>query len=198
MLKPSIETHNVDGILVAEFWECLRLDPRPCRTRVHYEAHLKAQGRPDVVVDLSGVGFAGLGRAGKFRGLAAPGAFQGGPNRVLRGGSDGRRGFSREQARIALRVRRRSVGRYPCHQRAAAGCRRKPVRPTTASDEPAPADGENPGEIRIMNGAKRVRLAAGAEIMWRRTPSLIAAAPHYAEREHVRPSQPTRIRALIF
>ena len=32
MLKPSLETHNVDGILVAEFWECLRLDPRRSRT----------------------------------------------------------------------------------------------------------------------------------------------------------------------
>ncbi len=32
MLKPSIETHNVDGILVAEFWESLRLDPRRCKT----------------------------------------------------------------------------------------------------------------------------------------------------------------------
>jgi anti-anti-sigma factor len=67
MLKPSIETHNVDGILVAEFWECLRLDPAPVQDlRVHYEAHLKAQGRPDVVVDLSGVGFAGSAALGNF------------------------------------------------------------------------------------------------------------------------------------
>src|SRR5271155_5959178 len=67
MLKPSIETHNVDGILVAEFWECLRLDPAPVQDlRVHYEAHLKAQRRPDVVVDLSGVGFAGSAALGNF------------------------------------------------------------------------------------------------------------------------------------
>ena len=27
MLKPSVQIHNVDGILIAEFWDCLRLDP---------------------------------------------------------------------------------------------------------------------------------------------------------------------------
>jgi anti-anti-sigma factor len=67
MLKPSIETHNVNGILVAEFWESLRLDPAPVQDlRIHYEAHLKAQGRPDVVIDLSGVGFAGSAALGNF------------------------------------------------------------------------------------------------------------------------------------
>jgi anti-anti-sigma factor len=67
MLKPSIETHNVDGILVAEFWDSLRLDPAPVQDlRAHYEAHLKAQGRPDVVIDLSGVGFAGSASLGNF------------------------------------------------------------------------------------------------------------------------------------
>ncbi len=67
MLKPSIETHNVDGILVAEFWDSLRLDPAPVQNlRVHFEAHLKAHGRPDVVIDLSGVGFAGSASLGNF------------------------------------------------------------------------------------------------------------------------------------
>lgn len=67
MLKPSIELHNVGGILVAEFWESLRLDPAPVQElRSHYEAHLKAQGRPDVVIDLSGVGFAGSAALGNF------------------------------------------------------------------------------------------------------------------------------------
>jgi anti-anti-sigma factor len=67
MLKPSIETHNVDGVLVAEFWDSLRLDPAPVQDlRTHYEAHLKAQGRPDVVIDLSGVGFAGSASLGNF------------------------------------------------------------------------------------------------------------------------------------
>jgi anti-anti-sigma factor len=67
MLKPSIETHNVDGILVAEFWDSLRLDPAPVQDlRQHYEAHLKAQGRADLVIDLSGVGFAGSAALGNF------------------------------------------------------------------------------------------------------------------------------------
>jgi anti-anti-sigma factor len=67
MLKPSIETHNVNGILVAEFWDCLRLDPAPVQDlRKHYELHLQRNGRPDLVVDLSGVGFAGSAALGNF------------------------------------------------------------------------------------------------------------------------------------
>ena len=34
--------------------------------RTHYEAHLKGRGRPEVVVDLSGVGFAGSAALGNF------------------------------------------------------------------------------------------------------------------------------------
>jgi anti-anti-sigma factor len=67
MLKPSLETHIVDGILVGEFWDCLRLDPAPVQElRTYFEAHLKAKGRPEVVVDLSGVGFAGSAALGNF------------------------------------------------------------------------------------------------------------------------------------
>jgi anti-anti-sigma factor len=67
MLKPSVQIHNMDGILVAEFWDCLRLDPAPVQElRKHYEAHLQAHGRPELVVDLSGVGFAGSAALGNF------------------------------------------------------------------------------------------------------------------------------------
>jgi anti-anti-sigma factor len=67
MLKPALETHNVDGILVAEFWDCFRLDPAPVQDlRAAYETHLKNRGRPEVVVDLSGVGFAGSAALGNF------------------------------------------------------------------------------------------------------------------------------------
>jgi anti-anti-sigma factor len=67
MLKPSVQIHNMDGILVAEFWDCLRLDPAPVQElRQHYEAHLRAHGRPELVVDLSGVGFAGSAALGNF------------------------------------------------------------------------------------------------------------------------------------
>jgi anti-anti-sigma factor len=67
MLKPSLEKHNVDGILVGEFWDCLRLDPAPVQElRAAYEAHLKSGARPELVVDLSGVGFAGSAALGNF------------------------------------------------------------------------------------------------------------------------------------
>jgi anti-anti-sigma factor len=67
MLKPSLETRNVDGVLVAEFWDCFRLDFAPVQElRTRFESHLKAGGRPEVVVDLSGVGFAGSAALGNF------------------------------------------------------------------------------------------------------------------------------------
>jgi anti-anti-sigma factor len=53
--------------LVAEFWDCLRLDPAPVQAlRTHFESHLKARGRPELIVDLSGVGFAGSAALGNF------------------------------------------------------------------------------------------------------------------------------------
>lgn len=60
MLKPSIQTRVHEGRLVAEFWDCLRLDSAPVQElRAVYESHLKAGGQPNLVVDFSGVGFAG-------------------------------------------------------------------------------------------------------------------------------------------
>ncbi len=67
MLKPSVQIHNLDGILVAEFWDCLRLDPNPVQDlRQHVEAHLRGPVRPELVVDLSGVSFAGSAALGNF------------------------------------------------------------------------------------------------------------------------------------
>jgi anti-anti-sigma factor len=67
MLKPTVQVHNVDGILVAEFWDCYRLDPNPVKElRSRYETHLREQGRPVVVIDLLGVGFAGSAALGNF------------------------------------------------------------------------------------------------------------------------------------
>ncbi len=67
MLKPSIEVHKIEGVLVAEFWDCFRLDPAPVTDlRKHWETHVQQKGRPDVVVDLSGVGFAGSAALGNF------------------------------------------------------------------------------------------------------------------------------------
>jgi anti-anti-sigma factor len=67
MLKPSVQVHNEGGVMVAEFWDCHRLDPAPVtQLRTKYEAHLRAGGRPELVVDLLGVGFAGSAALGYF------------------------------------------------------------------------------------------------------------------------------------
>jgi anti-anti-sigma factor len=60
MLEPSVRIVEESGALVAEFWDCLRLDPQPVKDlRDHFEAHVRRKGRPDLVVDFFGVGFAG-------------------------------------------------------------------------------------------------------------------------------------------
>lgn len=67
MLKPRVQVHNENGVMVAEFWDCLRLDPGAVQDlRSKYEAHLKDGGRPELVVDLLGVGFAGSAALGHF------------------------------------------------------------------------------------------------------------------------------------
>jgi anti-anti-sigma factor len=67
MIKPTLQIHNENGLLVAEFWNCYRLDPQPVKDlRSKYEAHLRAKGRPVVVIDLLGVGFAGSAALGNF------------------------------------------------------------------------------------------------------------------------------------
>ncbi|MDX2037478.1 MAG: STAS domain-containing protein [Isosphaeraceae bacterium] len=67
MLKPSVQVHAQDGVFVAEFWDCLRLDPAPVQDlRREFEDHLRRKGRPDLVVDLLGVGFAGSAALGGF------------------------------------------------------------------------------------------------------------------------------------
>ncbi len=67
MLKPAVQVKNENGILVAEFWDCLRLDPGPVQElRTKFEAHLRAGGQPFLVIDLLGVGFAGSASLGNF------------------------------------------------------------------------------------------------------------------------------------
>ena len=67
MLKPSVQLHNENGTLVAEFWDCMRLDVGPIQDlRPMYEEHVRAGGKPELVVDLLGVGFAGSAALGHF------------------------------------------------------------------------------------------------------------------------------------
>jgi anti-anti-sigma factor len=79
MLKPMVEVKNEGGVLVAEFWDCLRLDPNPVRDlRQHYESHIRSKGKPDLVVDLNGVVFAGSAALGGFLALNRLARQQGG------------------------------------------------------------------------------------------------------------------------
>jgi anti-anti-sigma factor len=69
MLKPRAELRVVDGFPVAEFWDCLRLDPMAVtQLRSLVEKHLNG-GRPELVVDLNGVSFAGSASLGGFIGI---------------------------------------------------------------------------------------------------------------------------------
>jgi len=67
MLKPTVQVHNINGVLVAEFWDCLRLDPAPViELRQKYETHVRDKGRPELVIDMLGVEFAGSAALGHF------------------------------------------------------------------------------------------------------------------------------------
>ena len=61
---------DVDGVLVAEFWDCLRLAPEPVKAlSTHLENHRRSGGRSDLVVDLNGVEFAGSSALSGFLGV---------------------------------------------------------------------------------------------------------------------------------
>jgi anti-anti-sigma factor len=67
MLKPRVEVQDVNGVMVAEFWDCLRLDSGAVQDlRSKFEARLRNGGRAELIVDLLGVGFAGSASLGHF------------------------------------------------------------------------------------------------------------------------------------
>ncbi|RUL85003.1 STAS domain-containing protein [Tautonia sociabilis] len=60
MLSPKVELRTERGVLYAEFWDCLRLDPAPVKELLaKYKTASGGAGRPDLIVDFSGVTFAG-------------------------------------------------------------------------------------------------------------------------------------------
>ncbi len=75
MLKPSVQVREEDGVLTAEFWDCLRLDPAPIGDlRREFEGYHKRTGKSALVVDLNGVTFAGSAALGGFLGIRKQGA----------------------------------------------------------------------------------------------------------------------------
>jgi anti-anti-sigma factor len=67
MLKPRVDMKLENGVMVAEFWDCLRLDAGAVQDlRSRFEDHLRGGGRPELIVDLIGVGFAGSASLGHF------------------------------------------------------------------------------------------------------------------------------------
>lgn len=59
-LKPSVEARVIDGRLVAEFWDCLRMDLAPIlKLQELYDRHLRDGGKADLILDLGGVEFVG-------------------------------------------------------------------------------------------------------------------------------------------
>jgi anti-anti-sigma factor len=60
MLQPRVHVSDRQGVLVAEFWDCLRLDPAPVQELFRkYETTWPRLGRADLIVDFLGVDFAG-------------------------------------------------------------------------------------------------------------------------------------------
>ncbi len=60
MLKPTVELREDAGVLIAEFWDCLRLDPKPVNDlRLKYSMMSAKTGLKDLIIDMNGVDFAG-------------------------------------------------------------------------------------------------------------------------------------------
>jgi anti-anti-sigma factor len=75
MLKPAVRIKVHNGYLMADFWDCVRLDPAPIKElRTAYDAHVRGGGHGVIVVDLTGVSFAGSTALGGFVALSKHGA----------------------------------------------------------------------------------------------------------------------------
>lgn len=151
MLKPSVQIHHLDGFMLAEFWDCLRLDPAPVRDlRTRYEEHLRGGGRPDLVVDLAGVEFAGSAALGGFVAL-----------RRIAGQNGGRVIFCHVEPTVAEAFRASNLGKlfdFAADREAAlAAARSKPGEDqeneqTAAEPRPRPASPPSAGLGRLRRG----------------------------------------------
>src|SRR6187401_1351030 len=70
MFGAKVQVEDVAGALLAEFWDSYRLDPKPVADlRKILEKHLRRGSPAVLLVDLSGVGFAGSAALGGFVGM---------------------------------------------------------------------------------------------------------------------------------
>ena len=130
--------------------------------RTHYEAHLKAQGRPEIVVDLSGVGFAGSAALGNFVALQRLARQNGGPDRVLQRRPDGHRSFRASKLDSLFEFAADRPARSPRDQGAAPAARRPSENRPTAMPHAA-------GIIRQIPGVEAARARCGAGIAVRKS-----------------------------
>lgn len=71
VLKPMVELRDESGVLVAEFWDCLRLDPKPVNDlRMRYSQMSAKTGLKDLIIDMNGIDFAGSAALSGFLSLS--------------------------------------------------------------------------------------------------------------------------------
>jgi len=71
VLKPSVELREEPGVLVAEFWDCLRMDPKPVvDLRIQYSQVSASSGLKNLIIDLNGVEFSGSASLSGFLALS--------------------------------------------------------------------------------------------------------------------------------
>jgi anti-anti-sigma factor len=71
VLKPMVELRDESGVLVAEFWDCLRLDPKPVNDlRMRYSQMTAKTGLKDLIIDMNGIDFAGSAALSGFLSLS--------------------------------------------------------------------------------------------------------------------------------
>jgi anti-anti-sigma regulatory factor len=74
MFKPTVRVNLRDGRLVADFWDCYRLEPSLLEDmKRQVESGIRLGASPVVLVDMTGVGFAGSTALSGFVGMRRSG-----------------------------------------------------------------------------------------------------------------------------
>lgn len=169
MLKPRVEVREVDGILIAEFWDCLRLDLAPVRDlRDIYEQRTgrDANSNPNVLVDLSGVSFAGSTALGGFVALQRVASKRGGKIVFFHVEAVVREVFKVSNVAPLFRFAETLEGALAFCQQAAEGAQPRPADPsgspaaplsTTSPANPAPGTQSSAAPVRQPGPLRRPR-----------------------------------------